>query len=257
MVIYATLVLSLAFGLAVVIESYRVIREAAFLSRLEPAKPTGSSPGLGTLLATSPSSASEPGAGIPAGGEQAASKTAPPSVPALSTAPAPTPAATGGSASPRDSSTPTGTPTGAPGDSSVPSKALDTLDDLGWPVTGRITVAYGWQASNTHSDWRMHTGVDLKAAQDSPVRAAAAGRVVSVERDLDWDVTVTLAHAGQATTVYANLSGALVKAGDVVARGQTIGRVGTGGAQEVADGAHLHFEVRTDGEHTDPKAYLK
>ncbi len=259
--VYAALILSLAFGLAVVIESYRIIREAAFLTSLEPVAPTGNSPGLGTLVTTAPPTApEETGANVPALAMTQPSVPPPSATSPSNTVPATGPSApgtgaetttTGTTTPPSSEATATG-PTGQP-----PTGALGSLDDLTWPATGQVAVAYGWQASATHGDWRMHTGIDVKLADGAPIRAAAAGQVLSVERDLEWAVTVTLAHAGEAATVYANLSGASVKVGDFVAKGETIGRVGASGTLEVADGPHLHFEVRVKGEHTDPKEYLK
>ena len=242
--IYAALVVSLAFGLAVVIESYRIIREAAFLTSLEPVNPTGGSPGLGTLVTTSPSDGpKENGANVPAlatAQPSGTGATAPPN----------------SGAAPPSSSGPTATTPSAPS-APIATEALGTLDDLLWPATGPVMAAYGWQASATHGDWRLHTGIDIKVADGAPVRAAAAGQVLSVEKGLEWAVSVALAHDGEAATVYANLSGTSVKVGDFVVKGQTLGRVGPSGTLEVADGPHLHFEVRIKGEHTDPEDYLK
>ena len=59
-------------------------------------------------------------------------------------------------------------------------------------------------------------------------------------------------HAALAT-LYAHQSVVLVKAGDVITRGQLIGAVGCTG---ICTGAHLHFEVRVNGVPVDPLVWL-
>jgi murein DD-endopeptidase MepM/ murein hydrolase activator NlpD len=96
---------------------------------------------------------------------------------------------------------------------------------------------------------RMHTGIDFPTASGTPVLAARAG-VVTVTRRLDgYGNTVALKHELGASTVYAHLSAILVKPGDHVVVGQPIGRVGATG---VANGPHLHFELRVRGAAIDP-----
>jgi len=116
-----------------------------------------------------------------------------------------------------------------------------------------------------------HEGIDFPADRGTPVRAAATGTVVRVDRDfVDWD-TATLDAAlreandlgytpeptldrirgrqvwvdlGREVVVrYAHLdSVADLQVGQLVTRGQVIGAVGSSGFEE--GGPHLHFEIR-------------
>jgi murein DD-endopeptidase MepM/ murein hydrolase activator NlpD len=52
---------------------------------------------------------------------------------------------------------------------------------------------------------------------------------------------------------YAHASQILVKAGDLIQRGQLIARVGSSG---ISTGSHLHFEVRMAGQALDPRLFL-
>lgn len=96
---------------------------------------------------------------------------------------------------------------------------------------------------------RMHTGTDFPAPSGTPVRAARAG-VVTVTRWLEgYGNTIAVKHELGASTVYGHLAAMLVKPGQRVAVGQTLGHVGATGS---ATGPHLHFELRVRGAAIDP-----
>jgi murein DD-endopeptidase MepM/ murein hydrolase activator NlpD len=236
---YAALALTLAFGLGAVLETARIYRQASYLLSLQPVTPKGQSPGLGTLIAAQPAVP----AGTPTEGEQPRAQ-----VP--------------GSASgqPRSQVPAPVTPAPAPASAQPPAPSapvLGSIDNLGWPTVGTVISKYDWQLSKTHQDWMFHTGIDIRTAANAVVVAAATGKVESVTQTAQWDWRIVLSHAGGARTEYANLAGASVKAGDVVTKGQPIGRAGDRGAFEIADGPHLHFEVYVDGERVDPQNHLR
>ena len=60
---------------------------------------------------------------------------------------------------------------------------------------------------------------------------------------------VVIKHGNGHSTVYAHLSKMLVRRGQSVSQGQTLGLVGATGW---ATGPHLHFEFRVNGIHQDP-----
>jgi murein DD-endopeptidase MepM/ murein hydrolase activator NlpD len=65
---------------------------------------------------------------------------------------------------------------------------------------------------------------------------------------------IVIDHGGGLATTYNHLSSFLVSSGMGVARGSQIGAVGCTG---YCTGAHLHFEVRVDGNPVDPMPYLQ
>jgi len=60
-------------------------------------------------------------------------------------------------------------------------------------------------------------------------------------------------HGNGLVTRYAHTSKILVKAGDLVKRGQVVAEVGTTGR---STGPHLHFEVMVEGVQQDPAKFF-
>lgn len=118
-----------------------------------------------------------------------------------------------------------------------------------WPVQGRVVSSYGTTADGTHND-----GINIAAAEGTPVLAAAAGEVAYAGNELKgYGNLILVKHANGFITAYAHNQKILVKRGDKVARGQEIARVGATGA--VAE-PQLHFEIRRGARALDPLQYL-
>jgi murein DD-endopeptidase MepM/ murein hydrolase activator NlpD len=116
-----------------------------------------------------------------------------------------------------------------------------------WPVNGPVTSPFGMR-------WgRMHEGIDIAAATGTPIRAAAAGRVVYAGWMSGYGNLVAIDHGGGVSTAYGHQSSIGVGNGQLVSQGQTIGYVGCTGH---CFGPHLHFEVRVNGTPVDPLGYL-
>jgi murein DD-endopeptidase MepM/ murein hydrolase activator NlpD len=91
--------------------------------------------------------------------------------------------------------------------------------------------------------------VDYGAPVGTPVHAVGNGVVAFAGVQNGFGNVVFIKHAQQHTTVYAHLSRILVKTGQNINQGQTIGAVGATGW---VTGPHLHFEFRVGGVHKDP-----
>ncbi len=99
-----------------------------------------------------------------------------------------------------------------------------------------------------------HPGVDIKAKRGTNILAAAAGRVIEVERQrFGYGNKVVLEHNGQLQTLYAHLDTVNVKAGESVTKETVLGTVGMTGW---TTGPHLHFEVKKDSGYINPKQIL-
>lgn len=103
-----------------------------------------------------------------------------------------------------------------------------------------------------------HKGIDLGAAKGTPVHAVAAGTVLSAgpleENQCRYGIAVLVEHGqGGPRSLYAHLDSVAVQAGQHIAAGQTLGRVGETG---FATGPHLHFEARQGDAVVDPRGLL-
>ena len=99
----------------------------------------------------------------------------------------------------------------------------------------------------------IHTGLDISAAAGDPVRAANAGKVVLASDLYLSGKTVIVDHGLGVFTSYGHLSKLEAKRGDVVAKGATVGRVGSTGR---STGPHLHWGVRIRDSRVDPESVL-
>jgi murein DD-endopeptidase MepM/ murein hydrolase activator NlpD len=99
-----------------------------------------------------------------------------------------------------------------------------------------------------------HSGADYKAPHGAVVRASNAARVALTEEQFFAGNALVLDHGVGLYTIYFHLREFTVKTGDVVQKGQEIGKVGATGR---ASGPHLHFGVRLNGARIDPAALLR
>lgn len=127
--------------------------------------------------------------------------------------------------------------------------------------TPSIIPTHGWLSSNfTRRRYhpllgyvRPHWGIDVRAPRGTAIEAPAAGTVVSAGWDGGYGWTVNIDHGFGITTRYAHTSRMLVRQGDRVRRGDVIALVGQTG---LAEGPHLHYEVRVEGRPVDPLKFV-
>ncbi|MBI2229919.1 MAG: M23 family metallopeptidase [Deltaproteobacteria bacterium] len=117
------------------------------------------------------------------------------------------------------------------------------------PLPKEITSPFGYRRVINGTPRAPHTGVDLKAAMETPVLAANHGRVVLLGDFFYSGKSLVLDHGGGLFTVYFHLSefkadeGVEVKKSDVIALSGMSGRV---------TGPHLHWGARMNGARIDP-----
>ncbi len=118
-----------------------------------------------------------------------------------------------------------------------------------WPVQGRIARAFGAEPSGRRSD-----GLDISAAEGSPVLAAETGVVAYAGSEIQgYGNMLLIEHPGGLTTVYAHNRELLVHVGEMVRRGEVVATVGRSGG---STDSRLHFQLRVGNTPIDPTPYL-
>ena len=101
---------------------------------------------------------------------------------------------------------------------------------------------YTWQGKKV--DEQTHLGFDLAKLSHSPIPASNDGRVIWAQDLGIYGNCIVIDHGFGLQTIYGHLSEFLVKKGDMVKKGQIIGKTGSTG---LAGGDHLHFTMQVDG----------
>jgi murein DD-endopeptidase MepM/ murein hydrolase activator NlpD len=115
-----------------------------------------------------------------------------------------------------------------------------------WPVNGTVSSPFGMR-------WgRLHAGIDISVPSGTPIRAAQSGSIALAAPTGGYGNYTCIEHGGGLSTCYAHQS-SFAKTSGSVSQGEVIGYVGCTGS---CFGDHLHFEVRVNGQPTDPLGYL-
>jgi len=146
----------------------------------------------------------------------------------------------------------------------------DTSEDTSQYVTGasegfiwpcptvlNMTDTYGYRTiAEEGGSSDFHKGIDINkpGCAGEPIVAAASGTVITASNTGNgYGIHVVIDHGDKIATLYGHMSSCCVNVGDEVKQGQTIGYIGSTG---YAYGNHCHFEVRVNGQHTDPLNYV-
>ncbi len=140
-----------------------------------------------------------------------------------------------------------------PVDVSVNNSFAAHRGSLQAPVDGVITLGFGrYRIEGLGPDIvGDNPGVTYTATVGSPVRAVFDGEVATIST-VGGMSFIVLRH-GKYFTAYSNLSSVNVSKGAIVARGQTLGRVG---ADEETGNGKLDFLLMIEDRNVDPRAWL-
>jgi murein DD-endopeptidase MepM/ murein hydrolase activator NlpD len=125
-----------------------------------------------------------------------------------------------------------------------------------WPtkdVKRKINSRFGVRRDPFTSQRRMHAGVDVEAEYGSPVLSTADGVVAFSGWHEYLGNLIKVDHGYGYETWYGHMSKRNLKTGDVVKRGDVVGRVGSTGR---STGPHIHYEVHVNGKAIDPRTYM-
>lgn len=116
-----------------------------------------------------------------------------------------------------------------------------------------VTSTFGTRSDPFHGKRASHKGIDIAAPTGTPVYATANGVVDYASRLGSYGLLVKIKHPSGHETRFAHLSKITVRRGQVVLKGDLIGRVGSTGR---STGPHLHYEVRLNGKPLDPARFM-
>lgn len=128
-------------------------------------------------------------------------------------------------------------------------------DGFAWPAPKYVAVTsdFGWRSDPFTGLKAYHNGVDLAAAEGTPIVAAYDGIVGQAGYNSSMGNYIYIEHGDGLRTIYLHASKLYVSKDDVVLKGDVIAAVGTTGR---STGPHLHFSVRLNGEYVSPWNYL-
>ncbi len=116
-----------------------------------------------------------------------------------------------------------------------------------WPVNGEVINPF---VNNTTM---RHLGIDIQANCGAPVKAAESGRVIYAGQSIKpYGKLIVIRHKNGFSSVYGHIGNILVREGQRVRKGQTIGTVG-----ELNEGiCGIYFEIRKNTKPLDPLVFL-
>ncbi|GAB4237653.1 MAG: hypothetical protein Kow00109_11660 [Acidobacteriota bacterium] len=116
---------------------------------------------------------------------------------------------------------------------------------LGRELRGnRVTSEVGWRNDPFTGEARFHRGTDLALPAGTPVRTVVSGKVVFAGEQAGYGKTVVVEGPNGGRVRYAHLGEIGVREGEIVAKGDKLGTVGSSGR---STGPHLHLEMEVAG----------
>ncbi|HPU69972.1 MAG TPA: peptidoglycan DD-metalloendopeptidase family protein [Coprothermobacter proteolyticus] len=137
------------------------------------------------------------------------------------------------------------------------TKLSSTANSSGFikPMSGMVTSPFGWRINPlTGRGKDFHTGIDVANQYGTPIKASRTGVVIWAGWKTGYGLCVIIDHQDGYGTVYAHMSRIAVKSGQKVSAGTVVGYEGSTGW---ATGPHLHFEIRIQGEPTNPAKFVQ
>jgi len=146
-------------------------------------------------------------------------------------------------------------PTTRPSGDTSPSTQAPSSSGWVCPVPYyTLTSPFGMRVHPISGKWKMHNGVDMAAAQGTPIYAAKSGKVTVTSYQAGGaGYYVSINHGDGFSSIYMHMTHYIVSPGQYVTAGQVIGYVGSTGG---STGPHLHFGIAYNGKYVNPMQYI-
>ncbi len=119
---------------------------------------------------------------------------------------------------------------------------------------GWMSSRFGRRTDPFTGQLAWHKGIDFAGKEGSDIVSVASGVVTWSGKRSGYGYLVEINHGKGYITRYGHCKKMLVKAGDIVRKGQVIALMGSTGR---STGPHVHFEVIKDGKQVDPSKYVR
>ena len=121
------------------------------------------------------------------------------------------------------------------------------------PVQGYVSSTFGWRKSPFTGKRHLHRGLDFVNKIGTQIHCTAAGTVSFAGKMDYWGNCVFIKHINGIVTKYGHMKETEVHMGDIVQRGDVIGKVGMTGR---TTGPHVHYQIEIDGQPVDPMQFI-
>jgi murein DD-endopeptidase MepM/ murein hydrolase activator NlpD len=124
----------------------------------------------------------------------------------------------------------------------------------GRPITkGWLSSYFGLRKDPFNGKLAMHKGVDFAGSENDDIIATASGVVSWASSRYGYGNLIEINHGDGLKTRYGHNKTIVVSVGDVVNKGQVIGKMGSTGR---STGPHVHYEILRNNRQIDPKKYV-
>ncbi len=118
---------------------------------------------------------------------------------------------------------------------------IDYQNDYTIPIEGVKTSSYGFRLHPISENPDFHSGIDIAADKNTPIRAFDDGLVIACGDSQSLGKYLQIEHYDGTVTVYGHCNKLLKDEGDKVKQGEVIAKVGSTG---MSTGPHLHFSIK-------------
>ena len=131
----------------------------------------------------------------------------------------------------------------------------DIFPDLRFtiPANGIITGRFGTKRFYNEKVGKPHNGLDIGAEKGTKIMAPSGGKIILTGHYYYNGKFILLDHGMGLKSIFIHLDEVLVKKGQLVSKGELIGKIGNTGK---SSGPHLHWSLMLNKTYVDPEYFL-